>query len=96
MSYDYYKATWSVVTARQARRLGVKVSRDYGYYVLIDPPVYDAGKLPGSERVKCWCKTKTIAEDQVHRLQEYQRLGYFGCPCGNDRRQAVACCGIPV
>ena len=47
MTFNYYKATFSVVTARRARRMGIKASRPYGYYVLIDPPVTTEARRPG-------------------------------------------------
>ncbi len=91
--YNYYKAAFTVVTASRARRMGVRTSRSYGYYVLIDPPVTAGGKNPGAERVQCWCKTKDIAEEEAERCRESQRKGYYGCPCGSGA-QARLCCGL--
>ena len=102
MTYNYYKATFSVVTARRAKLLGILVWRccasttvvrrttPYGYYVLIDPPVTTEGRCAG--RVRCWCKTKQIADEQAESYRESQRRGYWGCPCGSGR-QRRRCCG---
>ena len=89
---NYYRATFAVVTARRAKRMGIRASRSYGYYILVDPPVRDEARLPGTERVQCWCKTKPVAEAQANAYREYQRNGYWGCPCGSGR-QRRDCCG---
>ena len=94
MSYNYYNARWSVVTATRARLMGIQTFRHYGYYVLIDPPVLDGGKRKGMERIESWCKTKAIAEQKAEDCRNSQRKGYYGCTCGKSR-QARACCGIP-
>ncbi len=57
MTFNYYKATFSVVTARQAQRMGIRISRPNGYYVLIDPPVTTEARRPGTERIQAWCKS---------------------------------------
>lgn len=92
--YNYYKARFSVVTARRAQIMGVQMRRSYGYAVLIDPPVTTEGRRPGCERLNAWCKTKAIAERNAEDCRNSQRKGYYGCPCGN-HKQARACCGIP-
>ncbi len=92
MTNDYYKATFRVVTARQAERLGVRISRPYGYYVLIAPPVKTEARLPGAERIQAWCHSKQSAERQAEDYRKSQRMGYWGCPCGSGR-QRRHCCG---
>ena len=62
---NYYKATFSVVTARRAKRMGVRASRSYGYYVLIDPPVTDEARRPGTERIQVWANTRELADAQA-------------------------------
>lgn len=94
MTYNYYKAKFSVVTATQARIMGIPTPRSYGYYVLIDPPVMTEGRLTGRERIQSWCKTKAIAEDSKRRNEDAQIKGYYSCPCGSNK-QARSCCGIP-
>jgi hypothetical protein len=89
---NYYKATFSVVTARRAKRMGIRVSRPDGYYVLIDPPVESKARLPGTERIQAWCKTKQSAETMAAKYREWQRTGCWGCPCGSGR-QRRHCCG---
>ncbi len=81
-AYNYYKATFRCVTARRARLMGIPVSRHYGYYVLVDPPVCDAGRRPGMEAVESWCATKYVAERSAEDRRDAQRKGYYGCPCG--------------
>lgn len=93
--FNYYTATFRVVTARRAAIEGNRVARDYGYYVLIDPPVTCEGRLPGCERIESWCATKDVAERAAEDRRYSQRMGYYGCPCGNTY-QARACCGIPT
>ncbi len=90
MTYNYYAATFFVVTARRATIMGVKVWRDYGYYVLIHPRVTNEGRIDG--RVRCWCKTKEIANEQAESYRNSQRMGYWGCPCGSGL-QKRRCCG---
>jgi hypothetical protein len=92
--YDYYRARYCIVTARRAQIMGIRTSRSYGYYVLIDPPMRSAGKLPGSERVRCWCRSKAGAMEAVEYNRRCQRLGFHCCPCGS-QKQARNCCGIP-
>ena len=92
MTFNYYKATFSVVTARRAKRMGIRVSRPYGYYVLIDPPVTTEARRPGTERIQAWCKSKGIAERQAENYRKWQRKGCWGCPCGSGR-QRRHCCG---
>lgn len=75
MQYNYYKASWRVVTVRRAQLMGIRVSHSFGYYVLIDPvPVQDWKR---DARIQCWCKTKKIALDEVQRLKECQVKGYL-------------------
>ncbi len=92
--YNYYKAAWLYVTAKRAMLMGIPVSRHYGYYVLIFPPVLNGGKKPGRERIEAWCKTKAGALRCIESNVEAQVNGYFSCPCGSNK-QARSCCGIP-
>ena len=93
-SYNYYAATFTTCTARRAQSQGVKTSRAYGYYVLIDPPITSGGKRAGCERVEAWCRTKAIASRHADQCREAQAKGYYGCKCGSNK-QSRACCGLP-
>ena len=86
--FNYYTAKFSVVTARRAILMGIRVSRKYGYYVIITTE----GQTIKPPRVDCWCETRYVAEEQAERNRKYQRGGYYGCPCGSTK-QARECCG---
>lgn len=88
-NYNYYAATFTTCTARRAQSKGVKTSRDYGYYVPIDPPITNGGK-----RVEAWCKTKAIADHHADQCRESQAKGYYGCKYGSNK-QSRNCCGLP-
>jgi hypothetical protein len=94
IDYDYYKAEFSFCTAQKASRLGHKITIPYGYYVLVNPPNFYAGKYNGMESIQSWCRTKNIAQGKIEDLKISQIKGYFGCPCGSNK-QARACCGTP-
>jgi len=91
---NFYNATFSVVTARRARILGVTTWRSYGYYVLVSPAVTNQGRKPGRESIEAWCSCKSVAMRAKADREESQVKGYWSCPCGSNK-QARACCGIP-
>ena len=92
--YNYYKATFTFATANTVQKMGIPVTRENGYYVLVHPPVQSEGRRPGLERIECWCRTKKVAEHELASRLRAQKRGYWLCPCGANK-QAVACCGIP-
>ena len=86
---NYYRATFTVVTASRAKLRGLSPSRHYGYYVL-------SHACENNEYgIECWCKTKRIAQNALVDRVNWQKKGFYSCPCGSGR-QARGCCGIPT
>ena len=74
---------------------GIRASRPYGYYVLIDPPVKTEARRPGPKSPSAGASPRELPETMAAKYRDWQRKGYWGCPCGSGR-QRRDCCGSSI